>query len=110
MMNAVITRFNPEQAKAFDGGSRAVCGLVPDGETSGPVFHWVRVSKNVTTKLELDVIKKTFLIFDGQGIFEVDGVEMPVRKGDALWIPQGAHHLVKTAACELQYIVVKADQ
>ncbi len=109
IMKAIVTRFDPEKARKLDGGKREAFTLMPEELSSDIVFHWIKLGKDFANKTELDEIQKTIIIFEGAGVFVVDGEDVPVKRGDVLWLSKGSYHSVKTMDSELQYIVVKAQ-
>ena len=104
----MVTRFDPEKARVLSEGKRMAFDMVPPELDSDIVLHWIKLKDNFANKGELDEIQKIIIVSDGEGVFIVDGVEVPLKKGDVLWISKGSFHSVKTLDSGMQYIVVKA--
>jgi len=107
IMKPIITKFNSEKAGTHQNGNLQAFDLVPDTIDSKLVFHWVKVKANAVTDPEANNVSKTFLFYEGQCVIEMDGNEVLVEKGDALWLPINSVHTIKNSNSDLQFIVVK---
>jgi Mannose-6-phosphate isomerase len=119
-MKPIVTTLDPEKARRLVGGGnpgldggkenagkRQVFTLVPDEIDSDIVLHWIITGKDFANEGEIDDIPKIIIIYEGAGVFTIDGEDIPVKRGDVLWISVGSHHSIKTSDSQLQYIVVK---
>ena len=106
-MNVTVTKFIPEQAGVYQNGNLRAFDLVPEGEPSELVFHWVQVAPGAVTEPEENDVAKTFLMFDGGCTIEMDGIQTMVQKGEAVWLPKGSVHVIRNGDTELKFIVVK---
>jgi quercetin dioxygenase-like cupin family protein len=107
-MKLVITKYDPQKAGVYQNGNVRAFDLVPEGQQSALVFHWVEVSPKAKTIPEKNNVAKTFLFFDGNAEVDVDGEKAAVEKGNALFLPAGSSHIIQNGADTLRFIVVKS--
>lgn len=106
-MKAVVTRFKEEKAGVFQKGNLKAFDLVPKGMETNLIFHYVKLRESSVTEPEENDVDKTFLVLNGSGSVEVDGQNLQISPGDALWLSKGSSHVIKNGVKELEFIVVK---
>jgi quercetin dioxygenase-like cupin family protein len=107
-MKPVITKYDPQRAGVYQNGNLRAFDLVPEGQRSTLVFHWVEVSPKAETVPEKNDVAKTFLFFEGRAEVNVDGEKGIIEKGNVLFLPAGSSHAIQNGADTLRFIVVKS--
>ena len=52
-------------------------------------------------------LEEVYYFLEGEGIMTVDGEEVPVKAGDAILVPPGAHHgFLSTGADPLRLVII----
>lgn len=103
----MLSRFRPETEYWFDEG----CWIVEihnsahDDDCS---IARARVAPGATTALHaLDATIERYVILEGEGIVEIDGVASPVRPLDVATIPAGAtQRITNTGSGDLVFLCV----
>lgn len=106
-MGVITTKYREEKAGVYQNGNLRAFDLVPEGMDSDLIFHYVKLSPTAVTEPEWNDVDKTFLILDGEAAVKLGGESQDVRKGMAVWIPQGSTHVIENSSQELEFVVVK---
>lgn len=106
-MQFKVTRYIKDKAGSYQDGKLKAFDLVPEDVDCGLVFHWVEVGPGCALEPELNTVAKTFLIFRGSGVIAMDGAEAQVWPGDAVWLPEGSTHVIRTGDEPVVFVVVK---
>lgn len=106
-MGVITTKYREEKAGVYQNGNLRAFDLVPESMDSDLIFHYVKLNPAAVTEPEWNDVDKTFLILAGEAAVKLGEESQDVRKGMAVWLPQGSTHVIENGGQELEFVVVK---